>query len=98
MMGGQGPSGGGYGGMMGGSAGNGKSDGDNGISAGAMVGMLAVPIIAIALALLIFKPWRRSGNAREQLDRRFASGEISPKEYRERREMLGGDPEATKSS
>jgi hypothetical protein len=90
MMGGQAPNGGGYGGMMGGSPANGGSDDDNGISAGAMVGMMAVPIIAIVLALLIFKPWRRSGNAREQLDRRFASGELSAGEYRERKKLLEG--------
>ena len=96
MMGGQSSNGGyGYGGMMGGSPNNqnGGND-DDGISAGAMVGMMAVPIIAIALALLIFKPWRRSGNAREQLERRFASGDLTAEEYRERKKLLegGGTP------
>ena len=86
----QGGNAGGYGGMMGGSPRNGNGDGDNGISAGAMVGMMAVSIIAIVLALLIFKTWRRSGNAREQLDRRFASGELSAEEYNERKKLLEG--------
>jgi hypothetical protein len=92
MMGGQSGNGGsyGYGGMMGGSPANRSGDDDNGLSAGAMVGMMAVPIIAIALALLIFKPWRRSGNALERLDRRFASGELSAEEYRERKKLLDG--------
>ena len=89
MMGGQ-SSNGGYGGMMGGSQNSQNGNDDNGISAGAMVGMMAVPIIAIALALLIFKPWRRPGNAQESLDRRFASGELSAEEYRERKKLLEG--------
>ena len=91
MTGGQSTNGGGYGGMMGGSPANQNGDNDDsGISAGAMVGMMAVPIIAIALALLIFKPWRRSGNAQERLDRRLASGELSAEEYRERKKLLEG--------
>ena len=37
------------------------------------------------------------GSALELLDRRLASGEISPKEYRERRELLTSDSKAAKS-
>jgi Short C-terminal domain len=92
MMGGQSSAGGGYGGsMMGGypAAQNNDND-DNGPSAGAMVGMMAVPILAILLALLIFKPWRRSGTALERLGRRFANGELSAEEYRQSKQLLEG--------
>ena len=62
MMGGQSANAGGYGGMMGGYSAS--RDGDNGNgdgpSAAAMVGMMAVLIGAVAIALAIFKPWRHS--------------------------------------
>jgi hypothetical protein len=89
-----GSSGGGYSGpgsMMGGNS-RSSDNGDNGPSAAAMVGMMAVLIGAVALALAIFRPWRHSSRtSREVLDRRFAAGELSAAEYRQAKELLEGD-------
>lgn len=96
MMGGQG---GGYygpGSMMGGNpqpaAGeNGNGEDDDGPSVGAMVGMMAVLIGAVAVALAVFRPWRRTGSAQELLDRRFAAGELSAEDYRRAKAHLEGN-------
>ena len=88
MMGGNG--GQAYGPMMGGFS-RSSDQGDDGPSAAAMIGMMAVLIGAVALALAIFRPWRRSApDARQLLDRRLAAGEISAAEYRKAKSTLEG--------
>jgi hypothetical protein len=80
-------------GMMGGysrTSGSGNGDNDDGPSAAAMIGMMAVLIGAVAVALVIFKPWRHSQSSRNVLDRRFASGELSAEEYRQAKSLLEG--------
>jgi len=80
-------------GMMGGQSGyssGGHYGNDDGPSAAAMIGMMAVLIGAVALALAIFKPWRHSQSSRSVLDRRFASGELSAEEYRQAKSLLEG--------
>jgi Short C-terminal domain len=69
-----------------------RGDDDEGPSAGAMVGMMAVLIAAVALALFLLRPRRRRSDPVETLRRRLASGEISAEEYRERLQLLEGDP------
>lgn len=69
-----------------------RSDDDEGPSAGAMVGMMAVLIAAVALALVLLRPRRRRSDPIETLRRRLASGEISAEEYRERLQLLEGGP------
>jgi hypothetical protein len=79
-------------GMMGGSSptsGSAANNDDDGPSAAAMVGMMAVLIGAVAIALAIFRPWRhQADNARGLLDRRLATGEISTEEYRRAKSLL----------
>lgn len=70
-----------------------RSDDDEGPSAGAMVGVMAVLIAGVALALILLRPRRRSDPI-EKLRRRLASGEISAEEYRERLQLLEGGPQA----
>ena len=93
MMGGQGGAGGyGAGSMMGGypvPRGAGDSD-DDGPTAAAMVGMLAVLLVAGALAVFLLRPRGRSSGARETLDRRFASGELNTEQYRRAKSLLEG--------
>jgi Short C-terminal domain len=103
MMGGGMMGGGSYGGpgaMMGGGFFNGpggmmsrfaSSDDDDfdGPSAAAMLGIMAVLIGAVAVALFWFARRGGAGPA-ETLQRRFARGEISAEEYEERRRLLGG--------
>lgn len=96
MMGGYGQSGGSYGApgsMMGGygynAARSENDDGFDGPSAGAMVGMMAVLIAAVALAVFLLARWR-PGGPRETLERRYAKGELSTEEYQERRRLLEG--------
>lgn len=80
-------------GMMGGyayNAASNESDEDfDGPSAGAMVGMMAVLIAAVALALFLLARWRPGGPL-ETLKRRHAKGELSAEEYQERRRLLEG--------
>ena len=88
MMGANGGSG--YGPMMGGSS-RSSDQNDDGPSAAAMIGMMAVLIGAVVLALAFFRPWRRSSpDARQLLDRRLAAGEISPADYRRAKSTLEG--------
>ncbi len=93
MMGGPGGAGGyGPGSMMGGypvSRGDEDSD-DDGPTAAAMVGMMAVLLVAAAIAVFLLRPKGRSGGARETLDRRFASGELNAEQYRRARSILEG--------
>lgn len=96
MMGGGPGRGGSYGApgsMMGGypyNAASNEGDEDfNGPSAGAMVGMMAVLIAGVALALLLLARWRPGGPL-ETLKRRYAKGELSAEEYQERRRLLEG--------
>jgi hypothetical protein len=96
MMGGYGQSGGSYGSpgsMMGGYgynvASNEIDEGFDGPSAGAMVGMMAVLIAAVALAVFLLARWR-PGGPQETLKRRYAKGELSAEEYQEHRRLLEG--------
>jgi hypothetical protein len=78
--------------MMGGYAYNAAGDGDDdfdGPSAGAMVGMMAVLIAAVGLALFLLARWR-PGSPQETLRRRYAEGELSTEEYQEHRRLLEG--------
>ncbi len=83
-------------GMMGGSASGGArfgNDDDEGPSAVAMVGMMAVLIGAVALVLVWLRPKRRSSGPQEVLEQRFARGELSAEEYRQSKQLLeGGRP------
>jgi Predicted membrane protein (DUF2078). len=95
MMGGVGPGGrsyGGYGSMMDG-YGNESAANDedfNGPSAGAMIGMMAVLIGAIAVAVLFLARRRPGGGPLDTLEQRYARGELSAEEYQERKRLLGG--------
>lgn len=92
MMGG-GPGFGSYGNgpgsMMGGygSSASANDEGFDGPSAAAMVGMMAVLIGAVALALFLLAR-RHPGGPLDTLERRFAKGELTAEEYQER--MLEG--------
>ncbi len=80
-------------GMMGGSARGGGSigtDDDEGPSAAAMIGMMAVLIGAAALAFLLLRPKRRSSGPQDVLEQRFARGELSADEYRQSKQLLEG--------
>lgn len=82
----------GYGpGMMGGnwSGARGGDDDFNGPSAAAMVGMMAILIGAVAVAVLLLTR-RRSTGALETLKRRYASGELSAEQYEESKRLLEG--------
>ena len=80
-------------GMMGGygynPASNENDEDFDGPSAGAMVGMMAVLIAAVTLALFLLTRWR-PGSPQEALKRRYAKGELSAEEYQERRRLLEG--------
>lgn len=80
-------------GMMGGygyNATSNENDRDfDGPSAGAMIGMMAVLIAAVGLALFLLARWR-PGGPQETLERRYAKGELSAEEYQERRRLLEG--------
>ncbi|HEX6455976.1 MAG TPA: SHOCT domain-containing protein [Solirubrobacterales bacterium] len=78
----------GFGQMMGAAYGE-NDEGFDGPSAGAMIGMMAVLIGAVALSLLLLARWRPGGPL-ETLKRRYASGELSADEYQERRRLLEG--------
>ena len=83
---------GGYGSMMGG-YGNESAANDedfNGPSAGAMIGMMAVLIGAIAVAVLFLARRRPGGGPLDTLEQRYARGELSAEEYQERKRLLGG--------
>lgn len=69
-----------------------RNDDDEGLSAGAMVGVMAALIVAVALALFLLRPGRRRSDPVETLRRRLASGEIGAEEYRERLALLEGGP------
>ncbi len=94
MMGGANQGGGSYGGagsMMGsyGSLTNTSDEGFDGPSAAAMVGMMAVLIGAVALAVFLLAR-RRPGGPLDTLKRRYAKGELSAEEYQERKRLLEG--------
>jgi Short C-terminal domain len=95
MMGAANQDGGSYGGgpgsMMGGygSSTNTNDEGFDGPSAAAMVGMMAVLIGAVALALFLLARRRPSGPL-DTLKRRFAKGELTAEEYQERKRLLEG--------
>jgi Short C-terminal domain len=96
MMGGANQGGRSYGGagsMMGGygygSSTNTNDEGFDGPSAAAMVGMMAVLIGAVALAVFLLAR-RRPGGPLETLKRRYAKGELSAEEYQERKRLLEG--------
>jgi hypothetical protein len=80
-------------GMMGGygygSSANTNDDDFDGPSAAAMVGMMAVLIGAVALAVFLLAR-RRPGGPLDTLERRYASGELSAEEYQERKRLLEG--------
>ena len=83
---------GGPGSMMGGSSYSSQAGEDEdfgGPSAGAMAGMMAVLIGAVALALFLLARWR-PGDPLAMLKRRYASGELTADEYQERRRLLEG--------
>jgi hypothetical protein len=82
---------GGPGSMMGGygSPTNTNDDDFDGPSAAAMVGMMAVLIGAVALALFLLARRRPSGPL-DTLERRYAKGELSAEEYQERKRLLEG--------
>lgn len=98
--------------MMGGYRSESSADDDDfdGPSAAAMIAMMAVLIGGVAVAVLWIARRRPSGPLRSQaggdqggrsaievLDHRLASGEISPEEYRQRRETLRGVPGGAES-
>ena len=80
-------------GMMGGygyNAASNENDEDfDGPSAGAMVGMMAILVAAVALAVFLVARWR-PGGPQETLKRRYAKGELNAEEYQERRRLLEG--------
>lgn len=79
--------------MMGGYArgASAEDDDDDGPSAGAMVGMMAVLIGAVALALLWLRPrGHPRGRPMDVLKRRFAEGDLTEAEYRDRKQLLEG--------
>jgi uncharacterized membrane protein len=80
-------------GMMGGysngSSSNANDENFDGPSAAAMVGMMAVLIGAVALAVFLLDR-RRPGGPLETLKRRYARGELSAEEYQERKRLLEG--------
>ncbi|HWP33301.1 MAG TPA: SHOCT domain-containing protein [Solirubrobacterales bacterium] len=82
---------GGYGGMMGGYGSSASTNDDDfdGPSAAAMVGMMAVLIGAVALAVFLLAR-RRPGGPLDTLERRYASGELSAEDYQERKRLLEG--------
>jgi putative oligomerization/nucleic acid binding protein len=86
---------GGPGSMMGGygysSSTNTNDEDFDGPSAAAMVGMMAVLIGAVTLALLWLRPRRRpAGSSLDLLQQRFARGELTEDEYRDRKRLLEG--------
>lgn len=93
MMGGP-AQGGGYGSsgsMMGGAWNESSTDDDDfdGPSAAAMVGVMAVLIGAVAVAVL--SPSRRRPHSPlDTLKQRYAAGQLTNEEYEERRRLLGG--------
>lgn len=77
--------------MMGGySAEGSRGDDDEGPTAGAMVGMMAVLIAAVALAAFLLRRRRRSPGPLELLQQRLARGELSAEQYQERKQLLEG--------
>jgi hypothetical protein len=68
---------------------NTNDEGFDGPSAAAMVGMMAVLISAVALAVLLLAR-RRPGGPLDTLKRRYAKGELSAEEYQERKRLLEG--------
>ncbi len=89
MMGGNGS---GYGpGMMGGDWSGARAGDDdvNGPSAAAMVGMMAILIGGVAVAVLLLAR-RRGTGALETLKRRYAHGELTAEEYEESKRLLEG--------
>ncbi len=62
----------------------------NGPSAAAMIGMMAVLIGAVAVAVLFLARRRPGGGPLDTLEQRFARGELSAEEYQERKRLLGG--------
>jgi hypothetical protein len=62
----------------------------DGPSAGAMIGMMAVLIGAVAVAVLFLARRRPGGGPLDTLEQRYARGELSAEEYQERKRLLGG--------
>ena len=60
-------------------------------------GLVIVGIVWLVRSLGWGQHDQRGTSAIELLDRRLASGEISPEEYRERRAVLRGEPGARES-
>lgn len=60
-------------------------------------GLVIVGIVWLVRSLGWGQHDHRGASAIELLDRRLAGGEISPDEYRERRAVLRGEPDAGKS-
>jgi hypothetical protein len=81
----------GAGSMMGGYGSSTSTNGEDfdGPSAAAMVGMMAVLIGAMALALFLLAR-RQPAGPLDTLKRRFAKGELTAEEYQERRRLLEG--------
>ncbi len=91
MMGGPrrgGPFYGAPGSMMGGYFGA-RAEGENADGPSA-VAMMAILIVAVALALLWLRPRRRPASSLEILQQRFARGELTADEYRDRKRLLEG--------
>lgn len=66
-----------------------NDDSFDGPSAGAMIGMMAVLIAAVAIAVFWLSR-RRPSDPLDTLKRRYASGELSAEEFAERKRLLGG--------
>ena len=57
-------------------------------------GLVVLGVVWLVRALMTERHAPRDASPFELLDRRLASGEISPEEYRERREVMQGNPGA----
>jgi Short C-terminal domain len=76
--------------MMGGYRAARENDNGDGPSAAAMIGMMAVVIGAVALALVLFRPRRNTSTPLKRLQQRFARGELTADEYQEQKRLLEG--------
>lgn len=72
------------------SGGGANANDDDGPSAAAMLGMMAVLIGAVALAALWLGPRRRPAGPLKTLEQRYARGELTAEEYQDRKRLLEG--------
>ena len=81
----------GHGSMMGGFGDNGVGDDDDRVGVGWMIGMMLLLVGGVAgVVFLVTRTRQRPSGPADILAQRFARGEISSKEYDERRALLGG--------